>query len=568
MTVTGQMPFQAAAPFTARSTLRHVRRALALTAAYLAGTLVMMQAMVNLGALGSAVFPGDARLIVWTLAWDNHAVLDRVPLFDANVFHPAESSLQYNEHLIGLSLFSLPVYATTRNPVLAYNVVWILSFVLNALAMHLLAFRHTRSHLAAATAALVFTFSFYKMLHAHGHLAHIWTWLMPLSLWLLERWIERPHVIRAAAWASAVVLQSLGSWYTAVMIVLINAIAIAWWHGFAVRGRWRARLAQLTLVVAASAAIVVPFALPYRTLEPPELAQVFSLSVDWRSYFVPPADTLVGRWLLANGSLAPGSIWGERTVFLGWIASAMAVAGAGALAVGRKWIHAGIALSCVVFGLLLSFGPSGSGQVEQSSVFGLFASIPGLSGFRVPARFALVALFGVSLLTAEAGRALVARFGRAGAVVVVAIWPFMLAEWFVVSMPSGRPQPAEIPAIYLTEELRAARALVSLPAYRATRQWWVGADYLYYSTAHWRPIVNGFGRSEPPDHAHVMSYVNAFPGPNNARKMRELGVDYIVLHGAAYAEGVDDVLRVVKEEADYELVRQIGTDYLIRVRRR
>jgi hypothetical protein len=306
----------------------------------------------------------------------------------------------------------------------------------------------------------------------------------------------------------------------------------------------------------------------YRTLEPPDLAQVVSLSVDWRSYVVPPADTLIGRWLLAHGSLAPGSIWGERTVFLGWTASTMAVAGAVALLVRRQWIHAGIALSGVVIGLVLSFGPSVSGTGEQFSLFDLFSSIPGLSGFRVPARFALVALFGVSLLTAEAGRALVARFGRAGAVALAIIWPIMLAEWFVVSMPNGRPQPADIPAIYTSEEVRTARALVSLPAYRATRQWWVGADYLYFSTAHWRPIVNGFGRSEPPDHAQVMSYVNAFPGPNNARKMRELGVDYIVLHGAAYPEGVDDVLRVVKEGTDYELVRRIGTDYLIRVRRR
>jgi hypothetical protein len=495
-------------------------------------------------------------------------LLDGVPLFDANIFYPADASLRYNEHLVGLSLFSLPIYATTRNPVLAYNVVWILSFVLNALAMHLLAFRHTRSHLAAATAALVFTFSFYKMLHAHGHLAHIWTWLMPLSLWLLERWIEQPRLGRAASWAAAVVLQSLGSWYTAVMIVLINGIALVWWYGLTGRDLWRLRLGQLLLVTAAGAAVIAPFALQYRTLEAPEIAQVASLSVDWRSYVMPPAETFVGRWWLANVSLAPGSIWGERTVFLGWIASALAAVGAVTLIARREWTRAGIALSCVLFGLVLSFGPSATGGIERASAFGLLSSIPGLSGFRVPARFALVVLFGASLLAAASARALVAQFGRVGGAAVVALWPLMLAEWFVVSMPNGRPQPAAIPAIYLTQEVRGARALVSLPDYRATPQWWMGGDYLYYSTAHWRPIANGFGRSEPPDHPHVMSYVNAFPGPNNARKMRELGVEYIVLHGAAYPGGVDDVLRAVTEGNDYELVLQSGTDYLIGVRTR
>ncbi len=121
--------------------------------AYLAVTLLMMQSMVNLPALGSAVYSGDTLLIVWTLGWANHAVLDGVSLFDANIFYPAAGSLQYNEHLVGLSLFTLPVYALTRNPILGYNLIWLLAFVLNGLATHALAVRHTRSQAAGVTAA-------------------------------------------------------------------------------------------------------------------------------------------------------------------------------------------------------------------------------------------------------------------------------------------------------------------------------------------------------------------------------------------------------------------------------
>jgi hypothetical protein len=96
----------------------HMRRAFALTLGYLAVTLLMTQSMVNLGALATACYAGDARLIVWTLAWANHAILDGVPLFASNIFYPVEASLQYNEHLLGLSFFTLPVYAATRNPIL------------------------------------------------------------------------------------------------------------------------------------------------------------------------------------------------------------------------------------------------------------------------------------------------------------------------------------------------------------------------------------------------------------------------------------------------------------------
>jgi hypothetical protein len=307
----------------ARGRRRRVGLGLALTIGYLAVTLLMMRPMVDLARLGSACYAGDARLIVWTLAWDNHAILDRVPLFDANIFYPATSSLQYNEHLVGISLFTLPIYAATRNPILGYNLVWILSFVLNALAMHALAFRHTRSHAAAATAALIFTFSTYKMLHAGWHLAHIWTWLLPLSLWLLERWIDRPTPARAAAWGAAMILQGLGSWYVAAMTVLVNGLVIAW-HAVTLRPAWPRRLGQMLAAMVVAAAVVGPFAWRYRALDPAPPAAIASLSADWAAYLVPAANTWPGHWWRAHIGPQPREVSGERTAFLGGVALVLA----------------------------------------------------------------------------------------------------------------------------------------------------------------------------------------------------------------------------------------------------
>ena len=200
----------------------------------------MVSQLVNYSAFATASYPGDARLIIWTLAWDNHAVLDRLPLFASNIFYPAPRSLAFNEHLFGVSLFTLPIYALTRNPVLAYNAVWVLSFVLNGLAMHALLRRYTGRELASFAGSLVYTFSYYKMLHAHGHLHLVWTWLIPLSLIALHRWNDRPSIARSLLWAITVLLQALTSWYLAVMVAMINvaaamALALRW------RGECRAR---------------------------------------------------------------------------------------------------------------------------------------------------------------------------------------------------------------------------------------------------------------------------------------------------------------------------------------
>jgi hypothetical protein len=138
-----------------------LRTILAISAGYLVACRIMLAPLCNFAALGTASFGGDTRLLLWTLAWDNHALLDRVPgFFNANIFYPAPNALAYSEHVFGISLFSLPVYAVTRNPVLAYNVVWILSYFLTALTTHALAWRYTRDHLASTVAGLAAAFCF------------------------------------------------------------------------------------------------------------------------------------------------------------------------------------------------------------------------------------------------------------------------------------------------------------------------------------------------------------------------------------------------------------------------
>ena len=531
--------------------------------AYAAVALVMMAPLTNYSALGSASYPGDARLIIWTLAWDNHAVLNRLPLFDANVFYPAQRSLAYNEHLFGVSLFTLPIYAATGNAVLAYNIVWILSFVLNGVSMHALLRRYTGWELAAFAGSLVYTFSFYKMLHAHGHLHLVWTWLLPLSLLALHRWNDRPSVPRGLFWGAIVTLQALTSWYMAVIVGVANGALL-----LALATGWRRDGVRRFAHVGAAAALVLicvwPFAREYRSLAPADRSEAVSNSADAAAYLVPPENTWTGRVWLDRFGAGPRWIWGERTVFLGWTALALALCGA-IVGVRRRSRLAAFYLLLALAALALSLGPAAAGGGATWRPFDLLARLPAVNAFRAPARFALLVLLGVSVLVAIAADALQSRFPRVSRLALALLLPLMLSEWYVVGFPNGKPQPFDIAPIYRDPHLRTARAIVSLPDYRATAEWWAGSDYLLYSMAHWRPIVNGFGRSEPPEHFRVVSHMRAFPGPNNVRTMRRLGVEYLVLHAERYGSGVDEVLRVAMAMPEYTLVARVGQDYLFRV---
>jgi len=514
----------------------------------------------NYRALATASYEGDTRLIIWTLAWDNHAVLDRQPIFQSNIFYPARQSLAYNEHLFGLSLFTLPLYAATRNPVLAYNLVWLASFLLNAIAMHTLLRRYITRDLAATAGSLVFTFSFYKMLHAHGHLHLLWTWLLPLSILSLERWCDRPSLARAFAWAAAVGLQALTSWYLAVIVALAQAVAGSSLIPLVHRQRCWSRLWQPAIATTIIALTIVPFAMPYRALPAASRAEVANYSADLSGYLVPPENTWPGQVWLAHAGRGPRWIWGEQTVFLGWIALLLGSVGVVHVCRLRRWRILSVYSTFVVAGMLLSFGPSLTRGVESWTLFKMLSAVPGLDAFRAPARFATLVLLGLSAFSAFGADFLQTHIRR-GSALVWACLPLML-----VRFPGGKPPVFPIPAIYKLDALASARALVSLPDYRGRPDWYTGADYLYFSTAHWRPIVNGFGRAEPPEHRRVISHMRAFPGPNNAMTMRALGVEYVVFHAARQPADAAGMVQEAIHGGEYDLVARVGTDYLFKVR--
>jgi len=202
--------------------------------------------------------------------------------------------------------------------------------------MHALLRRYTGRELASFAGSLVYTFSYYKMLHAHGHLHLVWTWLIPLSLIALHRWNDRPSIARSLLWAITVLLQALTSWYLAVMVAMINvaaamALALRW------RGECRARCGHVLLAAALVSAAVWPFAREYRYLEPSATAEVAANSADIAGYLVPPEHTWMGRLWMQHIGRGPRWIWGERTVFIGWTALALAMAGGAIGRAPRGW---------------------------------------------------------------------------------------------------------------------------------------------------------------------------------------------------------------------------------------
>jgi hypothetical protein len=565
--------------------MRHVVVSTILTVVYAALGSVVLWPICNYGELSSALYLGDVRLIAWTLAWNNHAMLDGVASYwDANIFYPAKQTLALSEHLFGISLFSLPVYAATRNPALAYNAVWLCSYPASALAAHWLAWRYTRDHLASMLAGVIYAFCFFKILHGGGHLQIVWSFWMPVALLLTAWWFDRPRWMTAIALAAVITLQVLSSWYVGVMTVLAASIFFVW-QGVALLRARRSRpietgrrVPQLALIVIICAAAIWPFAKPYLhgTLESAP-AEIRENSARVSDYLLPPAHTWGGHAAAAAGAYGLNLPYGERAVFAGYVALAAAAVAVGLLARPRMINPASpdrrqeswclLAIAALAFACSLGPTAAAPGAIDWTP-FGLMSHLPGLSLFRAPARFALLVMLALSILAAYAARWWQDRLGQTGRILTMLLIPLAVSESLMIGgSPVGRPRPLEIPPIYRHLATLPPGPVVSLPGYREPQWWWLRANYEYYSTAHWFPIVNGYSRVEPPDQSWIMGHMTAFPGTNSATTMRRLGIRYIVLHADRYPDRASDILAIARASADFALRSRIGETYLFELRK-
>ena len=217
---------------------------------------------------------GDPVLNIWIIAWDCEQLLailggefSRIAtFFDANIFHPAPLTLAYSEHLIPQALQALPVYAISRNPILAYNLVFVSTFALSGLGMFLLVRELTGNRIAAFVAGLLFAFAPYRFPQT-PHIQVLSSQWMPFALYGFRRYFDTRRVRALAGAAGALILQNLSNGYYLLYFSPFAAAYVVW--EIARRSLWREwRIwAQVALAAIVVLALTLPFLLPYAAVQ-------------------------------------------------------------------------------------------------------------------------------------------------------------------------------------------------------------------------------------------------------------------------------------------------------------
>jgi hypothetical protein len=543
MAAANSAPKAAQPPSTLRMTLpplsSQARRDLRALGYFAVVTVVLLyRVMLNLD--GWAGDPGDPLLAAWILAWDWHALVDRVPqFFNTNIFFPYSLTLAYSESLLGDLPLAGPLIGLTGNPLLASNVLVLLSFIIGGWTMYFAVSRLTGSGWAGLIAGTIFAFQLERFA-AFTHLQLLTTQWLPLAVYFMDRMLTQG---RWKYWLGLAIffnLQFLSSYYIGLFMSLTLGLLLV---GYLVAGLARVTprlLGQLVAFAAVVLAINVPLAMPYFTLAKQlglqrSVGEVVALSGS-------PADYLTAdprHWLYGGlGRAFDPDGWrgGEHYLFLGvtcWLLALAAILWRKVEAPQRRRVllFAGVLAVLVV----LSWGPQ-LGHLPLPYRL-LFEYAPGFKSIRVPARLIVLVATLVAVLAGCGAVPLLERLGKWRRLVGAALCLLVVAEAGFLQVPGVIvPAPAQGPEVYQwLAKQPDDPVILELPIpTQPILQAYTEATRQYYSTGHWKRMINGYGGFATRTYGAIAASSQHFPDPTTIFWLQGLRVNLLLLHRDDY----------------------------------
>jgi hypothetical protein len=238
----------------------------------------------------------------------------------------------------------------------------------------------------------------------------------------------------------------------------------------------------------------------------------------------------------------------------------------------------GVWLVALLAAMWLSLGPAPTSMnrpLDLASPYRLlYDTVPGFDGVRAPSRFWMVGLLALSVLGGFGAARLAGRpMGRA---VVAGLWLLCLAEArvspFVVNGmspvpgfngPEARLRPRdEAPAVYAAvARLPARAALVELPLGQPD----FDLRAMYYSTFHWRALVNGYSGFTPVPYGPLVAALGGttIDGGQAWEALSDAGATAVIVHEGAYLDGAGPRLSLALRERGAREVARDGSDVLL-----
>ncbi len=494
---------------------------------------------------------GDAQLNEWILAWIAHQLpRDPTRLFQGNIFHPAPDTLAFSEPLIVPALLGAPLAWLGASPVLVYNAMLIAGFALTAFAGFALVFRWTGDRAAALVSGSLLAFNTHTLTRlAHVQGLHLYG--LPLALLSTDRLLTHARTRDALTLAFWMTVMAYTSGYLVVFATVMIAVVL-----LTRLPEWRRQPQRIVkgfaIATAVSGLAILPLMIPYLRVARDQhmvrtVDSVGEYSATLKGYLAAAGTIHFSTW---SGAFFRDPV---DSFFPGFTAIALCVAACWFAfrrdaADSRRRSLVVMLLAIATVGVVLSLG-------TQTPVYGwLYAFFPPMRGLRAAARFGNLFLLGLAVLAGLGLAAARQRTPRPRWRLAVTIAAVAAVNLEALRAPFEYRRFAGIPAVYgLLADEPGRVVLVEVPFY-PRQAVFENAEYVLNSTAHWRPLMNGYSGYTPDSYVAVAEAFWHFPDERAIGAMRSAGVTHVMVHPSRFGNEAEAMLRTVSGRLDFELV--------------
>jgi hypothetical protein len=409
---------------------------------------------------------------------------------------------------------------------------------LTMLGAYALVHAWTGDHLASLLAGSAWAFntqSLTRLEHLQAHHAYG----LPLALLAADRLIntgQTRHAVLLALWMTAMA-------YTSGYLVVFTTIAL----GILLVVRWPSLriLASFALAAVGAALAILPVYLPYRRAAIEQhmvrtLESVSEYSALLNGYWASYSHLHAWLWNAAAPRQSPDAYFPGIVVVLLAIAGISLQMRRGADRMMRRRVL--ILVGLCVAGCLLSLG-------TRTPVYGwVYAVFPPMAGLRAAARFGVLFVLGTAVLAGVGLAALRRQAGAAPWTAAAAGVLLLLVNGEALRAPFVYTPFRGIPGIYaMLADEPGAVVLIEVPFYPAQAVF-ENAEYVLNSTAHWRPLMNGYSGYTPMSYREFADLFWYFPDTAAIEAIRAAGATHLVLHPDRFGpEGQDTLQRALAD---------------------
>ena len=194
-------------------------------------------------------------------------------------------------------------------------------------------------------------------------------------------------------------------------------------------------------------------------------------------------------------------------------------------------------------------------------------------GLRAPARASILVFLALAALAAYGWARMIRGRSRTTVWVATLIAALALVAEYRTTMRNWLTLPDRPAEVYQWLAQQPRSVVAEVPFARADQLHAISDGlYMFNSTWHWQPIVNGYSGFFPRTFFEMAVEIESFPDERSIEYLKRRGVDFLVLHGRmlgpdVLGEMTADLLARPDIEAMAQFADQGGLDVVFRLRR-